>query len=77
MAFPQSVIDALWKRSGGHCECKRSSHEHTGRCNKVLTAHNWHAHHIVSVEAGGADTLNNAEALCVPCHEKTLSFGGY
>jgi len=36
----------------------------------------WHAHHVTSVAAGGADTLANAEALCIPCHEQTRSFGG-
>lgn len=76
MAFPQSVIDQAWKRSGGKCECTRSSCKHIGRCNKVLTAHNWHAHHKTSVAAGGADTLSNCEALCVPCHENTRSYGG-
>ena len=76
MAFPQSVIDALWRRCGGQCECRRIICGHTGRCNRRLTAHNWHAHHVVSVDAGGADTLSNAEALCVPCHQKTQSFGG-
>jgi len=76
MAFPQSVIDALWKRCGGLCECQRTTHSHTGRCNARLSDGKWHAHHVVSVAAGGADTLANAEALCVPCHEKTLSYGG-
>jgi hypothetical protein len=76
MAYPQSVIDALWKRSGGKCECQRKGCGHTGRCNAKLTAHNWHAHHVLSVAAGGSDTLGNALALCIRCHQNTLSYGG-
>jgi 5-methylcytosine-specific restriction endonuclease McrA len=73
MAFPQSVTDAAWRRSGGKCECTRAGCKHTGRCNTTLTK--WHAHHVVSQNAGGADTLANCEALCVPCHENTASYG--
>ena len=75
MAFPQSVIDAVWKRSGGKCECTRTGCEHTGRCSALLSEGKWHAHHIVSQHADGADTLNNCEALCIPCHENTRSYG--
>jgi len=76
MAFPQSVIDDAWRRAGGKCECTRSSCGHTGRCNKALTAHNWHAHHKTAVEKGGSDTLSNCEALCISCHKNTQSYGG-
>jgi len=75
MAFPQTVKDAAFKRSGGRCECTRTSHGHTGRCQKRLTATSGHYHHQVSVNAGGADTLVNCEHMCIPCHEKTRSFG--
>ena len=75
MAFPQSVIDALWARCGGRCECRRVAHGHTGQHNVSLTSGNWHAHHIVSADAGGTDTLDNAEALCAPCHRLTRSYG--
>ena len=76
MPFPQSVIDDLWRRSGGVCECQRTGHDHAGRCTRPLIAHEWHAHHVLAESKGGPDTLNNAEALCRPCHEKTQSYGG-
>jgi 5-methylcytosine-specific restriction endonuclease McrA len=83
MSFPQDVINAAWKRAGGRCECKRQCPEHLGRrCNKELDPKNnvsgkkWHAHHIVSQEAGGSDTLENCEILCIKCHENTQSYGG-
>ncbi len=76
MAFPQSVIDAVWRRSGGKCECTRKLCGHTGRCYKDLTAYNWNAHHITAVSLGGDDTLSNCEALCLPCHKNTGSYGG-
>lgn len=77
MAFPESVIAAVWKQSGGKCECTRiSCRHHTGRCGVVLTAHNWHAHHKTAVAVGGDDSLSNCEALCIRCHQSTSSYGG-
>lgn len=83
MAFPQSVIDDAWMRAGARCECTRQCPNHSGaRCNKVLDPKNqtprmeWHAHHVVSQDAGGVDTLENCEILCVPCHKNTESYGG-
>lgn len=85
MAFPQSIVDAAWKRAGGKCECTRSTHGHGGRCSKTLSYNNrgkdgawgaWEAHHIVSVAAGGKDTLSNCEILCLDCHKKTGTYGG-
>ncbi len=79
MAFPQSVKDEALKRSGARCECHRQHQgsdapHHGGRCPNKFGR--WHAHHITSVAAGGDDTLSNCEALCVPCHELTQTFGG-
>jgi len=84
MAFSQTVVDAAWKRAGGKCECNRSTHGHSGRCEKLLSYENrgkegtrgaWEAHHIVSVAAGGSDTLSNCEILCLDCHKLTRSYG--
>ena len=76
MGFPKSVTDKAWSNAGGKCECTRTICGHKGRCNKPLTEKKWHAHHKTSVSAGGGDTLSNCEALCVPCHENTRSYGG-
>lgn len=79
MAFPASVVEAAWRRAGGHCECRRSTHGHLYvRCNKQLVWANrgredrgaWEAHHINS---NGPDTLSNCEILCwQPCHKATF-----
>jgi hypothetical protein len=77
MAFSQSVKDDALKRSGGQCECTRQhpgrteAPHHGGRCSNKFGR--WHAHHTT---AGGPDTLSNCEALCVPCHELTQTYGG-
>lgn len=74
MAFSESVKDAAFKRSGGRCECTRSSHtNHTGRCPTTITRHSAEYHHVDST---GPDTLANCEALCVTCHRQTESYGG-
>lgn len=76
MAFSKEVTDAAWRRAGGKCECTRKCSHHTGRrCNAPLTAGKWHAHHITAAAAGGSDTLSNCEALCIPCHENTRTYG--
>ena len=85
MAFSQSVIDQAWRRSSGKCECIRSQHYHSGRCNKPLNYANrgkdasvggWEAHHKTSVASGGSDVLSNCEILCMDCHKKTQTYGG-
>jgi 5-methylcytosine-specific restriction endonuclease McrA len=77
MAFSESTKDAAFRRSGGQCECRRSSHGHwTGRCSTKITRHGAEYHHVVSQDAGGSDGLENCEALCVSCHQKTKSYGG-
>lgn len=84
MSFPREVLyDAFWKRAGGKCECTRQCPGHAGyRCGKVLDPSNvnpvqkWQAHHRVSQDAGGPDTLENCEILCVECHKNTESYGG-
>ncbi len=78
MAFSKEVLDQLWYRAGGKCECTRQCRPHAGyRCNAPLTERQWNGHHVVSQNAGGADTLNNGEALCIPCHENTRSYGAH
>jgi 5-methylcytosine-specific restriction protein A len=79
MAFSESVKDAAFRRSGGQCECKRTSHSSHwwGRCSTAITRHGAEYHHIISQDAGGSDGLENCEALCVPCHKATGSYGGH
>lgn len=79
--FPQSVVDDAWNRSGGRCECDRSSHAHRIRCTKQLSKGSrgkdsdmgWEAHHKNS---NGPSTLSNCEILCQMCHKNTRSYGG-
>ena len=73
MAFPESVIERAWQRSGGECEV----------CNKKLSRYNhnegewgaWEAHHITPQSKGGDDSLSNCKILCLDCHKRTRSYG--
>lgn len=82
MTFSQEIIDQAWSRASGKCECTLNVCRHAGRCNKELDPQNatpgkkWHAHHIVSLDAGGPDSLSNCQILCIECHENTHSYGG-
>jgi hypothetical protein len=71
----QELINQLWRRSGGHCECTSNCHTPQNPCGTPLLAGQWHIHHVTSVAAGGADTTANTLALCIPCHEETRSYG--
>ena len=82
MAFSKETINQAWHRAGGKCECALKKCNHIGRCNKVLYSQNftlgkkWHAHNVVSQDAGGSDGLSNCLILCISCHENTGSYGG-
>ena len=77
MAFSEETKQAAFKRAGGQCECRRlSCNVHaTTYCGTKLTTGRWHAHHVTAVASGGSDSLSNCQALCIPCHEKTQTYG--
>ena len=74
MAFSDSVKDDAHHRSRGQCECARqhpgaiSTAHYGGRCPTEVTRHGAEYHHLLSVGAGGIDTLGNCQVLCVTCH---------
>ena len=77
MAFSETTKEAALIRAGRQCECRRLSctvHA-TTRCQTKLTTGRWHAHHITAVASGGSDSLSNCQALCIPCHEQTPTYG--
>ena len=88
MDFPDSVVSEAQGRSKNVCECDRKTHSHAGwgdRCTQTLSwwkrgnrdaKDGWEAHHKVSVDSGGSNTLSNCEILCSWCHKETETFGG-
>lgn len=78
MAFSEETKQAARARAGFRCECRRLNCHHPGspgRCTTSLVTGRWQAHHVTSELAGGSDALSNCEALCIPCHENTPSYG--
>jgi len=77
MAFSEATKNAAFIRAGGQCECVRMTCtvHRSYRCTTNLVAGRWHAHHKVAAAIGGTDTLSNCEALCIPCHEQTATYG--
>jgi hypothetical protein len=71
MAFGQPVKQAAYARANGQCECMRQScmAHYAGRCARSLVD-GWHAHRIGQA---GPDTLENCEALCIPCYEAEIA----
>jgi hypothetical protein len=72
VAFPSEITELAWNRSNQLCECTKTGHGHSGRCNRPLTWENrcddgvggWEQRHI---HPAGADTLDNCEILCHDC----------
>ena len=65
----QTMKDSLFARSGGRCECHRSTHMHMGRCSNQLEE-DWRAYQPISPAKGGVDLLYNWQALCADCYGK-------
>ncbi|MFI5263685.1 MAG: hypothetical protein ACHQM6_04135 [Candidatus Kapaibacterium sp.] len=74
MDYPQTIKNQAVKRSGGKCECTRSTHGHSGRCNERFGV-NWFIHPKSSLRSKDDLSLSNAEVLCSPCHEARQLLG--
>jgi hypothetical protein len=44
--------------------------EKTPYCQRCFKTQHLHAHHIEAIGDGGADTLENIDVLCRPCHRE-------
>lgn len=77
MAFSEETKAAALRRAGYRCECARSTcpQRHVGHCTAQLAGGRWHAHHITAVRSGAPDSPCNCEALCIPCHQGTRTYG--
>jgi hypothetical protein len=73
MEFPESVKDAAFRRSGGQCECMRTSHNHAGRCSTTVTRNTAEYNHIPVNPKTSTSTLANCEVLCVTCCREVIS----
>ncbi len=76
--FPDSIVEQAWVRSGGYCECERTTHGHTGKCHKILLKGDrgnrsdtfcWEAHSKSELHL---DSLSDCEILCCKCHYATF-----
>ena len=74
MEFSQQIKEQAYKRSGGKCECVRTTHGHSGRCNAKF-AMKWHIHPKSSLRSKEDLSLANSEVLCSPCHESRQLLG--
>jgi hypothetical protein len=77
MAFLDSIVKRAWQRAGGRCECRRTTHDHYGRCGKALVWVNrdregrgkWEAHSVSGLHRGSA---SDCQILCWGCHRSTF-----
>lgn len=73
------MIDKIWERSGGKCECVRAAHNHAGgRCNKELVRemHNrsdvggWK---LLQMFFPGGENINSYAVYCNECFQQLPS----
>lgn len=74
MEFSESVIDQVFARTGGKCECTRqhadkTAPHHGGKCpHAVLRYGLGIPRPIKSEQAGGKPTADNCEIVCTDCN---------
>ena len=68
MEFPEIIKRQALRRSSGKCECSRTTHHHSGRCNATLGTH-WYIHAKTSLRSRDDVTLDNSEVVCTSCHK--------
>ena len=77
MAFSTETVQLAWRRSGGRCECERTTYNHKVRCNKQLVWENrgmecpnrWEAHSLSGMQR---DTVIDCRIYCWFCHKTTF-----
>ncbi len=68
----QALRLAVYKRSGGRCECAMMiCGHHNGRCTSPLRGE-WELHRRVAAEPY---SLGNVIGMCQKCHQNTPSYG--
>jgi hypothetical protein len=73
----RNIIDEAWKRSGGYCECTLTSHDHEGRCKKLICKFfrgeadelGWEVH---SLSGKPLDDISDNIVMCSGCFSQTL-----
>jgi hypothetical protein len=77
MTFSDRVLREAWRRAGGRCECRRSTHDHYGTCNEPLVWESkgregqgkWQAH---SRSGLYEDSVKDCQLFCWGCHILTI-----
>lgn len=59
---------AAFERSDGWCECWRIPG--IDPCNRWVSWHNGHLHHLTARGMGGSDIMGNVAYISPKCHEK-------
>jgi len=74
--FSDSVVKQAWARSGGRCECTKTTHGHGRICQKRLleqyrgddeSGYGWEVQSISGVDT---DKLDDCQIRCMDCLEE-------
>lgn len=72
--FPADVVKAAFIRSDGECECVNSNHNHSGRCNNLMTYNmrgmdlpgGWEA---CIINRDSPPVASNCRIICIDCYK--------
>ena len=69
--YSDDIVEKAWRRSRGHCECKRATHGHISICSRfLLKGHRGDRNSIFgwdtySVSGEHLDDVSDCEILCL------------
>lgn len=74
MEFSEAVVDQVFARTGGKCECTRqhagrTAPHHGGRCPHAMLRYGLGIPRAIKTEGqGGKATAENCEMVCIDCN---------
>jgi hypothetical protein len=67
MPLSQATRELVLIRAGHRCQCRRSDHEHRGRCEAELIAGNRVYRRRLAADGDGGYTYANCVVVCRAC----------
>ncbi len=70
------ILAALAKlAANSRCQCEDLACGHSGRCNAPLEEPRLKTRYRVAPSAGGRDSVDNCEVICLACYQGTAAGG--
>lgn len=76
VSFSADVVKAAFIRSDGECECVKNNHNHSGRCNNLITYNmkgmdlpgGWE---VYQIDSNKPPVVTNCRIICMECFKSS------